>query len=201
MRVLASVLFSAVLCLSCGSSEDTGTGGTAQDNPNLGGGGSPQGCDGAWKSYVKTRPTGLLLKYEASGSGRLEIHTTEVTASTDTSVTEIHRSSTSGTSESTTTKAEFLTTCRQGTGTNPGQPPSGTLEELKKVAIRVRAGEFATTYVRMRSVIDPENDVTAVSEVWSADNDLHFLVKQITVTELSGTRYEVKTELIEARIP
>jgi hypothetical protein len=53
----------------------------------------------------------------------------------------------------------------------------------------------------MRSVIDPENDVTAVSEVWSADNDLHFLVKQITVTELSGTRYEVKTELIEARIP
>ena len=201
MRFLASVLFSAALCLSCGSSEDTGTSGTPQETPNLGGGGSPQSCDAAWKSYVTTRPTGLRLKYETSGSGRLEIHTTEVTASTDASVTEIYRSSTSGTSESTTTKEEFLTTCRQGTGTNPGQPPSGTIEELKKVSIRVRAGEFATTYVRMRSVIDSENDVTALSEVWSADNALHFLVKQITVTELSGTRYEVKTELIEARIP
>jgi hypothetical protein len=66
---------------------------------------------------------------------------------------------------------------------------------------RNNTGEFATTYERMRSLIDSENNVTAVSEVWSADNDLHFLVKQITVTELSGTRYEVKTELIEARIP
>jgi len=200
MRVLASVLLSTVLCWSCGPSDNGGAGGTPQENPNLGGGGT-QSCEAAWKSYVKARPVGLRLKYETTGSGRAEIHVNEVTASTDAAVTEIFRSSNSGNSETTTTKEEFLTACKENPGTTPGQPPSGTIEEFKKVTIRVRAGEFATTYLRMRSKIDPENDVTAVSEVWSADNAYHFLVKQITTTELSGTRYEVKTELIEARIP
>ena len=201
MRVFASALLSAFLCWSCGSGGDNGSGGTApQDNPNLGGGG-PQNCDAAWAAYVKSHPAGLRLKYETTGSGRAEIHVTEITESTDTAVTETYRSSTSGSSESTTTKQEFLTACKQAPGTTPGQPPSGTIEESKKVTIRVRAGEYATNYVRMRSTIDPENDVTAVSEVWTADNSYHFLVKQITTTELSGTRYEVKTELIEARIP
>jgi hypothetical protein len=91
-----------------------------------------------------------------------------------------------------------LSLCKQGTPTNT---PHGNIEETKKTTIRVRAGEFNTTYLRMRNTIDPENGVTAVSEVWTSEGTYNFLVKQITTTEVEGTRYEVKTELIEARIP
>lgn len=204
LRFIALSVLSSVLSFSCGSGGDGGSGGQTppQENPDLSGGsGQPLNCDAAWKSYVSSHPAGLKLRYETSGSGQLEFHTTEVTSSNDSAVTETYRSSSAGTSETTTTKEQFLSTCRQGVPTTPNQPSTGTVEESKKTTIRVKAGEFNTNYIRMRSIIDRENDVTAVSEVWTSDNNYHFLVKQITTTELSGERYEVKTELIEAHIP
>jgi hypothetical protein len=203
LRCLSSLALSAILLGSCGSSGGSG-GGNEGQTPNQNGqdlgngtGGQTLNCESAWTTYVKTHPTGLKLKYESSGSGRYEIYTNEVTASSDAAVTESHRS-TSGSNESTTTKEEFLSLCKQGTPTNT---PHGNIEETKKTTIRVRAGEFNTTYLRMRNTIDPENGVTAVSEVWTSEGTYNFLVKQITTTEVEGTRYEVKTELIEARIP
>jgi hypothetical protein len=203
LRCLSSLALSAIILGSCGSSGGSGGGNEGQP-PNQNGqdlgngtGGQTQNCESAWTTYVKTHPTGLKLKYESSGSGRYEIYTNEVTASSDAAVTESHRS-TSGSNESTTTKEEFLSLCKQGTPTNT---PPANIEETKKTTIRVRAGEFNTTYVRMRNTIDPENGVTAVSEVWTSEGTYNFLVKQITVTEMEGNRYEVKTELIQATIP
>jgi hypothetical protein len=203
LRCLSSLVLSAIILGSCGSSGGSG-GGNEGQTPNQNGqdlgngtGSQTQNCEAAWTSYVKTHPTGLKLKYESSGSGRYEIYTNEVTASSDAAVTESHKS-TSGSNESTTTKEEFLSLCKQGT---PSSTPHGNIEETKKTTIRVRAGEFNTTYVRMRNTIDPENDVTAVSEVWTSEGPYNFLVKQITVTEMEGNRYEVKTELIQAIVP
>ena len=203
LRCFSSLVLSAIILSSCGSSGGSGGGNEGQPPNQIGQdlgngtGGQTQNCESAWTTYVKTHPTGLKLKYESSGSGRYEIYTNEVTASSDAAVTESHRS-TSGSNESTTTKEEFLSLCKQGTPTNT---PHGNIEETKKTSIRVRAGEFNTTYVRMRNTIDPENGVTAVSEVWTSEGTYNFLVKQITVTEMEGNRYEVKTELIQAVIP
>lgn len=203
LKHLSSLAMSALILGSCGSNGGSG-GGNEGQNPNtngqdLGGGtgSQPQNCEAAWTTYVKTHPTGLKLKYESSGSGRYEIYTNEVTASTDAAVTESHKS-TSGSNESTTTKEEFLSLCKQGT---PSNTPHGNIEETKKTTIRVRAGEFNTTYVRMRNTLDPDNNVTAVSEVWTSEGPYNFLVKQITVTEMAGNRYEVKTELLQAIVP
>ncbi len=203
LRCLSSLVLSAIILSSCGSSGGSG-GGNEGQTPNENGqdlgngtGGQTQNCESAWTSYVKTHPTGLKLKYESSGSGRYEIYTNEVTDSSDAAVTESHKS-TSGSNESTTTKEEFLSLCKQGT---PSTTPHGNIEETKKTTIRVRAGEFNTTYVRMRNTIDPENDITAVSEVWTSEGPYNFLVKQITVTEMAGNRYEVKTELLQATVP
>lgn len=204
MQHLLPILLTALIVWSCGSDGGGGSGGRSpQEDPNLGGGSGnqPRNCESAWSAYVNSRPTGLTLKYETTGQGRYEIHTTEVTSSNQNAVSEKFRSSTSGTRESTITAQEYLAACRKNPESTPGQPQSGTLEEMKRETIRVRAGEFATTYVRMRSSLDPESRVTAVSEVWTSDDPYHFLVKQISSTDLSGSRYEVKTELVEAKIP
>jgi hypothetical protein len=205
LRYLLSLALSAIVLGSCGSSGGS-SGGSEGQTPNqngqdLGGGtgSQTQSCETAWTTYVKTHPTGLKLKYETSGSGHYEIYTNEVTSSSDAAVTESHRS-TSGSNESTVTKDEFLSLCKQGSDTPTNTHP-GDIEETKKTTIRVRAGEFNTTYIRIRHTLDPENGVTAVSEVWNSEGAYNFLVKQITTTDVEGTRYEVKTELIEAKIP
>jgi len=197
---LASLALVSILSWSCGSSDGgSGGGGTpGSDNPDLNDGGQrPVNCENAWTAYVKSHPKGLKLKYQTNGAGQLQIFTNEVTASNEEAITETYRG-TSGSNETTITKAEFLNSCKQGTG-NPSDQPRGTLEESKKTTIKVRAGEFKTNYVRYRMEMDTET--TSLSEVWSSDDSYHFLVKQITTTEVSGTRYEVTTELLEARIP
>lgn len=192
----------ATMTAACGSgSNNTGEGtpapnGTELSDPS----GNQMDCLKAWSSYVAAHPKGLKTRYEYRTSGVTTFVTYSVTSSSDASVT-IVTSPQGSSSSDTTTKSEFLESCKTGAGES-SLPVNSVIEARRKEAKTVRAGTFATNYIRARTTVESNSpQITSVSEVWTTDDSLQILVYQKSSVTTGGTTNYSSSELIALERP
>jgi hypothetical protein len=208
---LRSIAFTVVVSLSlfvqgCGKDEGSSAGG---DNNNESPGlvnspNDPASCNRAWNQFVASNPRGMKLTYESRAMGYQSTYSSEVIESNSQRVT--LRTTTQGEdNETSTTREDFLTTCKSGVAGNNDDIPSDPgfkVEERRKENRVVRAGNFMTDYIRLRNDrIDDEEGSSIVSESWTATGEHNFLVYQRSITSFDGNTFESTSELIEIRRP
>lgn len=192
--ILASVMLSTTLMLSCGTSDDgnSGSGSPGGDLPL-----SPADCETAWTNYVASHPKGLMLRYENRAMGHISQNTIEVTESSNSAVTETHRVGRE-TSSTTTTKSEWMENCKSGAGAPQNTPVNGTIESQRKEIKTTRAGTFNTNYIKFKTT-QTMGDTTAVTvtESWTNDEtNAAFTVYSKSVITTDTQTMESTTELI-----
>jgi hypothetical protein len=195
---ISALALISILSASCGSSDGGNSGGGNNGNTNPGGAPlSEMDCEAAWTSYVKSHPRGLMLRYENRSMGHISQNTIEVTESSDSAVTESHR--TGGNTTSTTmTKDEWMQSC-----TPPSEAPSnntgnGTIEAQRKEIKSTRAGTFNSNYVKMKFTQTlGDSAAVTVTETWTNDETYSsFLVFSKSIMTSETHTMESITELI-----
>lgn len=203
----AAVLVASALVSGCGSSGG-GSGSRGGNTPgpgNLTDPKDPGTCAAIWQDYVATHPQGLSLTYETIANGYTSRYTEDVIESNAKRVT-TRTTSEGATDETTTTREEFLQTCGQGIPNVPGNPGSSadvTIEEQRNENKTVRAGTFATKYIRARVKADAgDNEQTdTVSESWQTTDGTSILVYAHNVMKFGDMTMESTIELVAIKRP
>lgn len=198
--LLPVFVLSSLLALSCGSKQsgDSGDGNT-DDRPvidpvlPL----TPAECEDAWSRYVSSRPVGLVLNYENKTVGTTTQSSIEVVRSDLDAVSESRRSE-GGSTQTTTTKDQWLQSCTGTQGDSARIPVNAVIEAQGKETKTTRAGTFTTNYLKIRTTqaIGDKTNVS-VNETWTNDETRgSFIVfSKFTLTTEANT-IESTTELI-----
>ena len=190
---------------SCGSSNGGGSQAPGNGDDNIGeNNGRPltdTQCADAWTRYVLAHPRGLKLRYENRSMGSSTTNTIEVTESSDAAVSEKHTNG-SQTSLVTTNKQEFLKSCKDVPSDNDSSV-NVTIEERRNETKTVRAGTFATKYVKSRMTQESGGtSAVVVSESWTNDEPFStFVVYSKSVSTMGSYTFESSSELISVTRP
>jgi len=205
MRLLL-ILSLFALCLGCGKS--------AASNPGLTGtpGGAlsdttPTSCEDAWNQYVAANPTGQFREYKTEnhmivgGKDRVTYRSTRQEKVTESSQERVIISYTTdgNTSQLTMTKTEFLTSCNQGTPTDPTDPTDRQIIEQGNRTITVAAGTFDCLYVKAKILSQGggETNSETISEMWTSNSGAKsLLVKMVMTTTTKQDRQTMISTMV-----
>lgn len=204
-KLAAAIIVASAILSGCGSSGGGGGGSGGGKTPgpgNLTDPKDPGTCAAIWQEYVATHPQGLSLTYETIANDYTSRYTEDVIESNASRVT-TRVTSEGATDETTTTREEFLQTCGQGIPNDPVATPDMTIEEKRKESKTVRAGTFATQYIRARIKSDNGNggQNETVSEMWHTTDATNILVYSRNAMNFGDMSFNSTTELVEIRRP